>query len=186
MSELSSASFFQERDQCVGLVQRIVEESADDAVLKQLADTVRGAARHHRQPALTCAPPVPQLDKYQEQSQLLDPALEALIAPLMQKLRALSRAQQAGEDVQAADSFPHQAFSSPALHQIGKVGAAQSRACAYCLTSARHAPQAVYAICKVRGFKTVIKQFPHEVADLEPVLRLLCSQDRLDVECVPR
>lgn len=28
-------------------------------------------------------------------------------------------------------------------------------------------------VCKVRGFKTVIKFFPHEVADMEPVVELL-------------
>lgn len=28
-------------------------------------------------------------------------------------------------------------------------------------------------ICKVRGYKTVVKFFPHEVADLEPVVELL-------------
>ena len=28
-------------------------------------------------------------------------------------------------------------------------------------------------LCKVRGYKTVIKFFPHEVADMEPVVELL-------------
>ena len=28
-------------------------------------------------------------------------------------------------------------------------------------------------VCKVRGFKTVVKFFPHEVADMEPVVELL-------------
>jgi hypothetical protein len=31
-------------------------------------------------------------------------------------------------------------------------------------------------ICKVRGYKTVVKFFPHEVADLEPVVELLHFQ----------
>lgn len=31
----------------------------------------------------------------------------------------------------------------------------------------------IHQLCKVRGYKTVIKFFPHEVADLEPVVELL-------------
>ena len=38
----------------------------------------------------------------------------------------------------------------------------------------------VYALCKVRGYKSVVKLFPHEVADLEPTLRLLQCQDNSD------
>jgi hypothetical protein len=32
-------------------------------------------------------------------------------------------------------------------------------------------------LCKVRGYKTVIKFFPHEVSDMEPVTELLHFQD---------
>lgn len=28
-------------------------------------------------------------------------------------------------------------------------------------------------MCKVRGYKTVVKFFPHEVADMEPVVEML-------------
>lgn len=31
----------------------------------------------------------------------------------------------------------------------------------------------LYIFCKVRGFKTIIKFFPHEVADLEPIFEYL-------------
>jgi hypothetical protein len=33
--------------------------------------------------------------------------------------------------------------------------------------------QAVYALCKTRGYKRVVKLFPHEVADVEPVVQAL-------------
>jgi hypothetical protein len=36
-----------------------------------------------------------------------------------------------------------------------------------------HLFEVVNWLSKVRGFKTVIKFFPHEVADLEPVVEML-------------
>jgi hypothetical protein len=42
--------------------------------------------------------------------------------------------------------------------------------------------QIVYLISKTRGYKHIIKLFPHEVADLEPALQLLLSQDRSNHE----
>ena len=35
----------------------------------------------------------------------------------------------------------------------------------------------VVHLCKVRGYKTVAKFFPHEVSDMEPVTELLHFQD---------
>ena len=39
-----------------------------------------------------------------------------------------------------------------------------------------HACRAVYVLAKVRGYKTVVKFFPHEVRDLEPALELVLEQ----------
>lgn len=39
-----------------------------------------------------------------------------------------------------------------------------------------HVCRAVYVLAKVRGYKTVVKFFPHEVRDLEPALELLLAQ----------
>ena len=43
-----------------------------------------------------------------------------------------------------------------------------------------HACRVMYCLCKVRGFKTVVKFVPHEVADLEPLVQLLASLDAAD------
>uniref|UniRef100_A0AAR2IWP8 Tubulin-specific chaperone D n=1 Tax=Pygocentrus nattereri TaxID=42514 RepID=A0AAR2IWP8_PYGNA len=40
----------------------------------------------------------------------------------------------------------------------------------------------LYIISKVRGYKTFMQLFPHEVADMQPVLDLLCRQDPKDTE----
>ncbi|XP_051796853.1 tubulin-specific chaperone D isoform X1 [Acanthochromis polyacanthus] len=40
----------------------------------------------------------------------------------------------------------------------------------------------LYIICKVRGYKTFMQLFPHEVADVQPVLDLLSRQDPTDSE----
>ncbi|KAJ7989966.1 hypothetical protein DPEC_G00309950 [Dallia pectoralis] len=40
----------------------------------------------------------------------------------------------------------------------------------------------LYIISKVRGYKIFMQLFPHEVADLQPVLDLLCRQDPKDPE----
>ena len=36
-----------------------------------------------------------------------------------------------------------------------------------------HACRVMYTLCKVRGYKTIVKFVPHEVADLEPLVHLL-------------
>ena len=40
----------------------------------------------------------------------------------------------------------------------------------------------LYTLCKVRGFKSVIRFFPHEVTDLEPCLSLLSKENPSDLE----
>lgn len=38
----------------------------------------------------------------------------------------------------------------------------------------------IYLITKVRGFKNVIRHFPHEVSDVEPVMRMISLENPLD------
>lgn len=38
----------------------------------------------------------------------------------------------------------------------------------------------MYLLASTRGYKTLVKHFPHEVADLEPTVHMLLSQDASD------
>ncbi|XP_019614805.1 PREDICTED: tubulin-specific chaperone D-like [Branchiostoma belcheri] len=40
----------------------------------------------------------------------------------------------------------------------------------------------LYLVTKMRGYKVIVRQLPHEVADLEPVLEMLTNQDPEDHE----
>ena len=92
------------------------------------------------------------LDRYQEQPQLLDPHLESIITPLAATLRS-------------------------ACGLGGKDGESLAG-----VREVRLACRVLYVLAKVRGFKVVIKFFPHSVTDLEPCLDLIVRQDALDVE----
>ena len=99
------------------------------------------------------------LDKYQEQSNLLDPALERMLGVALGRARELVLAFHDGGQQQQ-----HSAMTMPAA------GAAQLQALM----------GFVYTLCRLRGPKTVTRFFPHEAADLEPVLSALRAQDRGD------
>eukprot|EP00842_Homolaphlyctis_polyrhiza_P001393 jgi/Hompol1/2254/HPOL_005909-RA len=86
------------------------------------------------------------IDKYQEQPQLLDPHLEAIVAPLMQRLLdGIKQFNQNNDDNQKHILIEkwHPFFSI------------------------------ISGLAKTRGYKTVIRFFTHEVADLEPCLDFL-------------
>jgi hypothetical protein len=92
------------------------------------------------------------LDRYQEQPQLLDSHIESIVNPLAATLRS-------GCGIDGGSGKP------PAQEK-----------------EIRRACRVLYVLSKVRGFKVVIKFFPHSVADLEPCLELLNKQDMLDAE----
>ena len=96
------------------------------------------------------------LSKYQEQPTLLSPSLGNMVDPLTQKMLSIVQSREEvereGLDTSAAQSMHH-------LHAICKV---------------------LHLISRVRGFKHVVKLFPHEVSNLETCLSLLKTQDRHD------
>lgn len=98
------------------------------------------------------------MEKYQEMPQLLDTALESMVVLLMERAKKFLRHFESLRDADVSSpghSFPFQRYDDARLHLVF---------------------HAVYILCKVRGYKTVVKLFPHEVADLEPTLKLYVSQ----------
>jgi len=102
------------------------------------------------------------LEPYQEQGQLLDPILKDIIGPVSARIQSIIRS---WNDKQFKDkeiqSFPFQILKDP-VQQVQL-----HRSC-----------QVIYMLCKVRGYKAIVKLLPHEVVDFEPTLHLLQSQDR--------
>lgn len=81
-----------------------------------------------------------QLTKYQEQPQLLDASLEAIVQPLAVLLRKTAE--------------------SSTAHDTALV---------------QGVCRMLHVLISVRGYKTVVRFFPHEAADLERVLQVRCS-----------
>eukprot|EP00891_Asterochloris_glomerata_P000593 jgi/Astpho2/593/e_gw1.00013.148.1_t len=79
-----------------------------------------------------------QLEKYQEQAQLLDPHMEGLIRPMAAILREQARSKQSAD-----------------------------------MNVTLNVCKILWTAASCRGFKIVVKFFPNEAADLEPVLDIL-------------
>ena len=83
-----------------------------------------------------------QLGKYLEQSNVLDPVLEDVVAPIMDFFRLYVRKAVSGG-----------VYLVP--------------------LEVRNLFRIVTQLCNVRGYKTIVKFFPHEVSDMEQVTELL-------------
>lgn len=102
------------------------------------------------------------LSKYQEQASLLDMHLPGAILPLMRRIRTVL-IERYTADIRAQMVDPSvvlfAGFRDPILHALFQI---------------------VYLLSKTRGYKHIVRLLPHEVADLEPALQLLLSQDRAE------
>ncbi|KAL3660909.1 hypothetical protein V7S43_013926 [Phytophthora oleae] len=143
----SERRFFEEREQVRDLLQKLVQYRSATPE----SDVDRDFLSAH-------SSVISILDRYLEQSHLLDPYLREMLSPLVTEIKRvmLDRAQATAQDGVA---FPCQVYRDPRLHKLFQI---------------------VYQLCKVRGYKTVVKLLPHEVSDFEPTLHLLQSQDRTD------
>jgi len=90
------------------------------------------------------------LDRYLESPTLLDPHLEDLMTVLVSKASTIIHTLYGDTPPTEPDT------TMPTLHNI--------------LTC-------IHSLCKVRGYKTVVKLFTHEAADLEPTLAALRDLD---------
>ncbi|SPO20011.1 related to Tubulin-folding cofactor D [Ustilago trichophora] len=87
------------------------------------------------------------LDEYQDQSNLLDPYLERIVSPPVEALQRHVRSLALSDRINTSDHL-----SSDSVTRLSKL---------------------VYAYTKVRGYKTIVHYFPHEVADLPATLSFL-------------
>lgn len=130
--------------------------------------------------------PPTQLCKYQEQSQLLDVWLEGIVGPLAGLLR-----QQAvvlnSEPAAAATAATTAAAPGPApAHAPPPPSLTPAAAAA--LARVHSLSRLLNVLVTVRGYKTVVKFFPHEAADLETVVNVvvLLQVGRATLPCVLR
>lgn len=95
--------------------------------------------------------------EYQEQSYLLDPFLEELVAPVVKKFKFYAQSLADG-DVSLEDiaSFTPNLLSAP-LTRVSYL---------------------LYNYLKFRGYKTIIRFFPHEITDLAVALKFAQVLDR--------
>ncbi|KAA0174646.1 hypothetical protein FNF27_03769 [Cafeteria roenbergensis] len=146
MAASSELAFFEEHERFVALVSEL---GALDNALPEDAARAKALVKEGAD----------ILDKYQEQSHLLDKHMESMAKPLMDRarddLRAI-RAAHVKKSSEAGSGFALQLLDAPVMH--------------HCLTLA-------YLLCKTRGWKRVITFFPHEAADLEPCVAALLSLD---------
>ena len=120
---------------------------------------------------------IPQLDKYQEQPQILDADLDSMLESLFARVWKITAAtQQSLDDAKAAAAaeaaelgpaaaglFPFQVVRNDVLTSLLKVA---------------------YTLAKVRGYKVVRQLLPKEVMQLEPVL-CVNSPPHFSVCCCP-
>ena len=153
---MSAPDFFTERSAVASLMTRLLAcpDTGDAQQLDPLVAELQGIFAN-----------------YQEQSHLLDPHLDSMVTPIMARVRSSLRSWHEGRMAAAGSGGgggggagsggfeAFRAYANPVMHRQLQV---------------------VYALCKTRGYKRVIKLFPHEVADVEPCVQALVCTDAGD------
>ncbi|KAJ1968500.1 hypothetical protein IWQ62_001210 [Dispira parvispora] len=148
--QASHPTTFKDKERFLQLLHHALDESWDPGL--SLED-------HVDQTVVRLQPLVRLLDTYQEIPTILDPALEAIVQPLMTYLDdQVGRFAQQWEQVHGSRKgkptedrdvwLPYVAACVPAF-------------------------QVLYHLARVRGYKTLLKFFRHDVGDFEPVFCLL-------------
>ena len=104
------------------------------------------------------------MEKWSEQPQLLDPALEEMLKVVMDGVRGILKRWSRNEEKKTSKSSPMRSFFSKfKVFRDSQMDRLMS---------------VLYLFCKTRGYKSIVKFLPHDVSDLEPVVHMLHSQDR--------
>ena len=170
----SEGSFFREEKLVVELLtqcsQLVPGDSEGDAKLTSSAQP------EFQTICASAAKVMTIIETYQEQPAILDASLEVMVTPIMAGFRqavarhtehvmneskATTSSSASTSTTATTTAFPFGRFTSTRLIRLSKL---------------------LYTVCKVRGYKKVVRLFPHEVADLEPVFHLLQAQDTDDHE----
>ncbi|KAJ2757077.1 hypothetical protein GGI19_000318 [Coemansia pectinata] len=142
----SAPTFFKEHEAFLTMLDTVAESaSATEAWMQASAP-----ADEERTIREMCS----ILEMYQEQPTCLDPYLERIVNRLMAVIEEYVQAyHESAADISADDTPAEKAHVSAArMNGIFEL---------------------VYMLCKVRGYKIVLRFFPHSVADVEPVLATL-------------
>ncbi|KAJ1773021.1 hypothetical protein LPJ74_000972 [Coemansia sp. RSA 1843] len=95
------------------------------------------------------------LEAYQEQPMCLDPHLERIVNTLMSVIQEY-------------------------VHALYESTVASSTSTGISMSRMSELFDLVYTLCKVRGYKVILRFFPHSVADVEPVFAMLWCHSSVD------
>ncbi|KAJ2885495.1 hypothetical protein H4R27_001346 [Coemansia aciculifera] len=142
----SAPTFFKEHEAFLTMLDTVAESASATEAWMQ----VSAPADEERTIREMCS----ILEMYQEQPTCLDPYLERIVNRLMAVIEEYVQAyHESAADISADDTPAEKAHVSAArMNGIFEL---------------------VYMLCKVRGYKIVLRFFPHSVADVEPVLATL-------------
>lgn len=135
---------FERADEYISLLPQLVQSGAGHSSSDSTSTKPQASAKT---PGDILGTLVAILDEYQDQSNLLDPYLERIVSPPVEALQRHVRALANPSNVDISSQL-----STESVTRLSKL---------------------VYAYTKVRGYKTIVHYFPHEVADLPATLFLL-------------
>ena len=162
----SQASFFREEALVVNLLTQCATFCSGDSDGNVLPSPQESINEELAKISASAHKVIQVIETYQEQPAILDASLEVMVTPIMAGFRQVVAKHTAHVTKETGPSSPTQSTAFP----FGR------------FTSSRliRLSRLLYTICKVRGYKKVVRLFPHEVADLEPVFHLLQAQDTDD------
>ena len=166
----SEGSFFREEKLVVGLLTQCAThvDGDSDGHANQTTISTTKPTKALLNLSISADKCITIIETYQEQPAILDASLEAMVTPIMEGFRQVvtRHTEHVTKDSgptspTKSDAFPFGLYTSTRLIRLSRL---------------------LYTVCKVRGYKKVVRLFPHEVADLEPVFHLLQAQDTDDHE----